>query len=147
MPVANRLTATIAAAAIALSGVTAAPARADSNDLIKLVLGAAVIYGIAKEVDRRNDKKKARNHARYDPKPDSAAIQRKIDRAARYCAVDVRDHRGVTTYYDKQCLRRAGITRRLPAYCEYDLRLTKGTSRVYDGQCLREAGLKIGAGR
>jgi hypothetical protein len=60
--------ATVAALAIAITGISAAPARAGDNEVaaaIAVLLGLAVVGTV---INKRNDDKKTRQHA-YTPRP------------------------------------------------------------------------------
>lgn len=167
------ITATAAAAAVAVTAVTAsaAPARASSDDLLKLLAGAAAV-GIIVTGLERSSRAKPRDHGRIDPAPDrhgkglgargrdhgQGAHGRGKGRAAhrhhrsttaipQHCQMRTRGNQRGESYYSPRCLRAAGLTSRtLPRQCETRMRSRNGHVRVYSGRCLRNAGFRV-AGR
>lgn len=130
----NRL-ASIAAAAVAATGIALAPApatAADGNDIAKIIAGIAVAGIIAKAIDDRKDRKRAESRATSNQFPRFGSIEdrdrRVIDGRIRpYDPYDYRhgpkDGRG----YKKQAL---------PEQCLLTVETARGDRLAYDARCL-----------
>lgn len=146
------ITATAAAAAIAVTAVTAsaAPARASTDDLLKLLAGAAAVGIIATGLER-SSRAKPRDHGRIDPAPrnrgkghGTRGRHRSTTAIPQHCQLRTRGNRHGDSYYAARCLRAAGLTSRtLPRQCETRMRSRNGHVQVYSGRCLRNAGFRI----
>lgn len=126
----RRLTLMLAAGAIALAGlsVTARPARADAEDLLRFLAGAVVIAAIINAVDD--------NHTPHyiDPwtLPDS-------------CLETLRVDWRTFQVYNAHCLSRAGY-HNLPNRCARDFRIGYSGHNGYVAECLWESGYRRGSG-
>lgn len=129
------LTATLAAAALALAGVTAsaAPARAD-DQLIRFLAGATalVILFTALDSSSKSKSKPCRNCYTPQPLPGVCAVE-----------ISAQGH-GRQVYYGKDCLAQRGVnTARLPRQCEATVRSHRQTRQVYSASCLRSYGYPV----
>ncbi|MGC9419063.1 MAG: hypothetical protein ACP5EN_08810 [Rhodovulum sp.] len=130
------LIAPLLAAAIALTPMTATPARAD-DDVAKALLGALVLYGIAQGIDK-NDRKDNRR-AEQGRGWKGAARHRTIP---AQCVRTVENRHGPRRVAIERCLRREGV-RRLPDRCETSLRGRYGSRDAYSLRCLERAGFRV----
>lgn len=121
------LTSTLAAGALALSGMLAAPSPAQANDdLIKFLLGATAVAVIAHAARKGNAQVVVTPPANPHALPEHC---REI--------LHVR-HREVHVF-NAQCLQNAHI-RHLPDHCYEVVRTNHGNRGVYRAQCLSDAG-------
>jgi hypothetical protein len=116
----KRLTATLAAAAIALTGFSAAPAYADKNDAAKVLMGLAAIAILAQGLNQDKavqPKPAPKPHVKTSPRrPDcrpgrhGARDCRHVERKKpRVCLRQKWTHDGWKRYYSKPCLRAHGF--------------------------------------
>lgn len=158
----RKFIATILAAAIAVTGLTAAPARADSKDVARALAAIATIAIIAKTLDDSNRKRDTQHgYAPYRPAPQvhrpAPHVQRpatvhprplpnRVSRMAlpAQCLFSVNTRHGEKRVFGKRCLNETfQNARKLPQACETQLR-GKGPSRtVYTASCLRDYGYTI----
>lgn len=126
----RRMTALLAAAAIAFAGVAAAPtpARAQNEDLVRFLLGAAAVAVIVSAYD-------SRRQVRY--------IDRRTLPAA--CLETVRVNGRTVSLYNDTCLRRANYSG-LPGRCEVSLRTNHGRRVGYEQSCMQRQGYRAGGG-
>jgi hypothetical protein len=149
----HRVTATLAAAALALGGLaaTTAPANASDRDLLRFLAGAATIAIIAKGVSDHNRRGQAQAAPLPEPvrpgagrpgnhrPPHVAPVRLPQDCGARY---RVRGQ-GVLTYYGERCLQRSGIqTAALPQSCRQQVQTNRGPRPAFQGVCLQQAGFR-----
>ncbi|MBI1417032.1 MAG: hypothetical protein GC146_07410 [Limimaricola sp.] len=138
------LLAGVAAASLALSGLSATPAFADSGTQARnliIGLGALAIIGAA-----IND---SRSHAAPAPARPAPTRPDRFSRALPAQCLDRVDTRhGVVRLFDPSCLRAnyAGA-RHLPDNCMEVVRGRYGRERGYDPQCLAAAGYSVEAQR
>lgn len=122
----HRITAAIAAAAIALTA--AAPVRADSNDALKLALGAVGVGLLVHELDKKNREEAATvvddrwsddwtSRNRYD---DSFRKKGKIIPAQ--CIFDGKIRGRWREVVSSRCMTDFGVARRLPGECRVNVR-------------------------
>ena len=135
----NALTGTVIAAALALSSLAPAPARAaDAEDVLKLVLGIGAIYVIGKAIEN----KPARAAPVYRQENRSDASRHKVVPAE--CLRTYETRNGPVRGYSKPCLEQE-LRRpaRLPEACEMTLRTEYGRRDIYAPRCLRREGWQI----
>ncbi len=149
----RRLTATLAAGAVALGALAAgtSPANASDRDLLRFLAGAATIAIIAKAA---RDRDRGRAEAAPLPQPVRPGHQTRPGqhrppqhaqvRLPAQCADRYRVRgQGVMTYYGERCLRRAGVdTRVLPNSCRQQVQTQSGPRLAYQGACLQQAGFR-----
>lgn len=131
----RKLAATSAAAAVALAGFTAAPARADNDDLLKLLAGAAIIGIIAHESRKDRDR-------RHTPAPPPAPAPIASITLPAQCITTLRTPKGWRGFYYKRCTDRI-MNRRLPEACLRELNTETGPQLAYAEPCLVDRGYRI----
>lgn len=141
MTMTRRLVAPLLAAAIAVTPMAASPARAN-DDLAKALLGALVIYGIAKGVqaqERRDDRRVERRaddrHGWQKGGPRGRIIPAQ-------CVRRVDWRRGTTHIVPERCLEREGF-RNLPDRCAISISGPGSRRDVYGLSCLQQAGYRV----
>lgn len=150
------LLAFVLSATLAVTGLAAAPARADTNDIGKVLLGVAAIAVIAK-VASDNKKQRAapvysaptrnetRNHAAPIPQRHVRANRKELPRA---CFGQYDTRRGALRGFGARCLQnnmRHHV--RLPAACAQQVRTRHGRETIYAARCMRDYGYTIERGR
>ena len=152
--------ATIAAVAIAITGFSAAPARAGDDDLAKalaVILGLAVV-GTA--INKRNDDKKARQHApvhkprvephrvqprhgHIQPRPLPRHVNRKL--LPQRCLFNLQTERGRNIQgFGQRCLNRHyQYTNALPQQCTRRVWTRNGWGYAYGARCLDKFGYQL----
>lgn len=135
----KKATATLLSATIVLTSLTAAPARAASDeDLIKLLFGIAAIAIIADA---------ARDHEpQSEPETQTRHIPRRHRILPSECLVEVDARRGPdVTMFGRRCLERNyRFAARLPEACLVTVENRRGRERVgYTPRCLVRRGFRI----
>ncbi|TCP39823.1 hypothetical protein [Rhodovulum marinum] len=140
MTLTRTLIAPILAAAIALTPMTATPARAD-DDIAKALLGALVLYGIAESIDTdKRDNDRRADRGRDDRQGWQGAARSRAIPAQ--CVRTVETREGPRRVAVERCLRREGV-HRLPDRCEMPLRGRNGGRDAYSLRCLERAGFRV----
>lgn len=130
----RRLAGLVTGGAVALSLILGAalPAHADrKDDLARALIGALVVGAIVKGLDDR---------ATPAPAPEPV----RSNRVPAVCAISIDGARQSVTLFPESCLRREGLTQRLPRGCANSARIFGREDRVYSAQCLRDAGFRVG---
>jgi hypothetical protein len=155
----RKFIASILAVSIAVTGLTAAPAKADNEDLFRFLAGATALVIIGKALDKDSSASTTReihvrpghghggyrgpHDRRYDPRP------ARDSRTHRYtlpgqCRNSFWTPDGKQRYMDNRCLHKNyGYTQDLPKRCEitfYDKNVRK---RGYSIRCLKDNGYRI----
>ncbi|MGR3290906.1 MAG: hypothetical protein ACU0C9_06875 [Paracoccaceae bacterium] len=145
------LTASIVALSIALSSLSAAPARAASNDdLGRIFAGALTLFIIGKALQ---DSKKSNNTVsrfRYDDAVRTVPRARHTKkRLPQECYFKMRTDRGSRGVYGKICLNELmRHANRLPRACRDTVRVRYGRrAEVYGAPCLKRHGYKVAGHR
>jgi len=153
---ARKIAATLAAGAIALGAITATsiPARANTDDIARLLAGIATLALL--DQSRRNMQPAAGpvHHLQAKPQPQQPGWGHVPHRPAPphvpqhartptaglpgVCAIRIEGTRDA--FYPARCLRDQGIRAELPNRCARQMRSPRGVRTVYSGACLREAG-------
>jgi hypothetical protein len=142
----SRFTGLLAAAAIALTGLSAQPAAAQDRDLARFLAGAALVAIIATAASRNRAEAEAPRYGqRYGQHQRGHAWGRRAVLPAS-CSIQVRNRGRNELLYNQRCLERAGF-HRLPRQCERELRTNRGSRTVLSGACLQQAGFRVEAGR
>lgn len=147
--------------------LTPVPAAADGEDLAKALAGLAVLGLIAKAVDDRNDRRKARAAEvsrlnTFDDRRGTRIIGGELRRpgeahrrghgSARYKSVALPDRclrlldtdRRDRLVYARHCLNRNyRHANRLPERCEWQVRTDRGLRTVYGARCLARDGWQV----
>ncbi|WP_299501158.1 hypothetical protein [uncultured Roseobacter sp.] len=151
----RKFIATIVAAALAVTAIGSAPARAD-EDLLRALAAIAGIAIVGKVIHDRNKREKERNtvtrnahkapvyqnHGRvYDlkPRPLPKRAQRKLLPGA--CLRSAETRQGRLRYFGQHCLKRNyKFVNRLPNACAVRVR---GHGLGYEARCLRNQGYQL----
>lgn len=123
----RQLTMIVAVGALFLAGlsVTARPAKADADDILRFLAGAIVVGAIVNAID---DNHTPRYYGRWTL-PNS-------------CLETIRVNRRNVDSYNARCLSRAGY-HDLPNRCRYEFRVNGGRTRTgFIAECLYEAGYR-----
>lgn len=140
----RKLTAAVAAAAIAISGMFATPAAAlDQDETLRLLLGALAVGVLVKEL---NDKNKDELRANQVDRR-SQHVSSRYRTIPSECVFEVRTRRGWRDVVGKRCVERSSFRGQLPAACAFEVRGERRDRTVYSVNCLRDRGLKVGANR
>jgi len=148
---------TVAAAAIALVGVSAAPAHAEQNDVAKAlaaVLGIAVIGKIIHDRNKRDDDvvqrrrpddRVSRPHRHVDPvhpRPLPRRANRKL--LPQNCFRSFDTHQGRVRMFGRNCLQKHyAFADRLPRECRQRIKTHRGKRVGYGARCLRDYGYQL----
>lgn len=153
--------AAISALAIAITGFSAAPARAGDDDVAKalaVILGLAVVGTV---INKRNDDKKARqqvhtqhqshkSHKVHKPRHDYVKprpLPRKVDRRLlpQHCLYNLRTDRGHPIQaFGHNCLSRSySFTNSLPNHCAQRVQTRHGYGYAYGAHCLSKQGYQL----
>ena len=155
----SRLTATLAAAVLALGTVLPAPAAAmDDKDrrLLTLLLGAAAVGVIINEANKNKNRPAPQVAHRYDDdsflygddrdwRRDRHRWQHRTSPAE--CVLSLRGSRGPRDVVSARCLTEFGLRRELPAECAFEVDAGWGSRKVYGTRCLRQNGYRIAEAR
>jgi hypothetical protein len=141
--IARRLTATLAALALALAGMTATamPARAQGDEFARILLGALTLAIIGSAIAGASQPKPVRPPPVWGPPVWGPPVVHPPRPAPTtwlpaHCAIDI----GGRTFFGEVCLNRAGFAHRLPQSCARQVHTPRGWRIAYDGHCLRQAG-------
>jgi hypothetical protein len=151
----RKFIALIIAAATAIAGfaASAAPARADAEDVAKALAGIAALVIIGKAIEDRNDRRD-RGHVTQNyhrplpqvtPRPLPPQVQRKFLPAS--CLRSVQTRRGEQSFFGARCLQQNyRHANRLPQACSVQVPTQRGWRYGYDPRCLRQSGYRIARG-
>ncbi len=120
----------VVAAALVFAGISAAPARANSNeDIAKFLIGLGAVAIIAKAIDQKSDS-------------DSKATTRNYDRYNNRVVTRSRSDR-VVSVPDRKKKKKAKLSRALPASCLRTYSAGRNDRRLYSGRCLSRLPYKL----
>lgn len=158
----RKFIATILAAAVAITGIAATPARADAADVARALAAIATVAIIAKTLDNSRDRKRVddRHLSSHPPRiehlpaphPQRPATlhprplpDRVTSRALpSECLFSVHTRHGNKRVFGKQCLNQTyRQARSLPRDCEVQLRGQGRPRDVYTASCLRDYGYTL----
>ncbi|MFU8883142.1 MAG: hypothetical protein ACNA7Q_12315 [Rhodobacterales bacterium] len=168
---ARKFIASVLVAAVAITGFSVAPARADIRDLAQAAAGIAAVAIIANQLNKSRDRSQeslsSRNHLGVFGTPHYSKPQHKQfqqgygghqviqprplpNRVARRalpaaCVMTLSDQRGrPVSVLGERCLQKNyRDARNLPGACSVDIRGQRNWSRAYDATCLSRAGYTI----
>ena len=133
-----RFMALVVAVAVAMGLLaTAAPARADNDDLAKALAALAIVGIIASTVN--NNRPRQQEHIYHPPQPV------RVPRVPAVCGIEIQGQRTSATVYGENCLREEGFDWRLPERCARPARIYGRNDRIYTEHCLRDAGFRTGS--
>ncbi|MGB3246940.1 MAG: hypothetical protein WBB25_20580 [Sulfitobacter sp.] len=159
---------TIAAAAIAITALGAAPARADQDDVsraLAALLGVAVIGAIIHD-NKRDDRADQRQHRQpvyspprhqqprvYNPPRqrhvEPRPLPRKVDNRLLpgQCLSTFQTRRGTYRGFGKNCLaNNYRFSNNLPNRCLISVKTRRGHGNAYEARCMRDAGYRLARG-
>ncbi|MEY8839332.1 hypothetical protein AB9K41_09920 [Cribrihabitans sp. XS_ASV171] len=150
----RKFIALIVSTAIAVTGLSAAPARAaDPHDILGGIAALAIIGAAINHYDKKRDRERSyqppvtRNQPVYDRHHDRPARQLP-ERVRRYnlpseCLRQF-DSLGRRPVLGSRCLERNyRWAHKLPRGCEVAVREGRGHRRAYDMRCLRQQGYRV----
>lgn len=153
----RKITTTIAAAAVALTSLSVAPARADSDDAARALAALLGLVVIGKIIHDSNDDDEVvtrrrpadpvlRPHRRtVEPRPLPRRVHRKLLPQECFRSFDTRD--GRVRMFGRKCLeKRYDRVDRLPRRCARQIETYRGTRVGYEARCLRRKGYRLSRG-
>ncbi|WP_425040519.1 hypothetical protein [Primorskyibacter sp. S187A] len=131
------------AASLAVTSISATPARAELNDIEKLIFGATTLFilGAAIEAEKR-DNKKSKKHKKHSSKKSG----KKHAKAPlpRFCLRTVRSYQGDRRLFGQRCLQNNyRQVNALPGRCKTFVQGPRGTRIGYRPRCLKNAGYRV----
>ncbi len=153
----RKFIALIVSTAIAVTGLSAAPARAaDPHDILGGIAALAIIGAAINHYDKKRDRERqrtyqppvTRNHPQYNHGGPRLPARPLPDRVARYdlpsqCLRQF-DSLGRRPVLGSRCLERNyRWAHKLPRGCEVVVREGRGNRRAYDTRCLRQQGYRV----
>jgi hypothetical protein len=149
----RKFIASILAVSIAVTGLTAAPAKADSDDLVRFLAGATALVIIGRALDDNDRHTPTRRHTaghgrayddNYIPPERRHEPRRSRYSLPRECRSSFWTPDGKQRYLDRRCLRHNyDYTHSLPKRCKitfYDKNVRK---RGYSIPCLKDNGYRL----
>ena len=149
--------ATVVAASIAITGLSALPARADQDDVAKALAALAGIAIIAKIIrDNKDDEQTVTR--RYPAYPDPVIrpghprkvyprpMPHRVDRRLlpQHCFRSYDTRQGRYHMFGRRCLKNNyRFARELPQRCALRIRTRDGIRSGYDARCLRRSGYSL----
>lgn len=145
----RKMTATLAAAAMTLSGFAATPAQAlDRGEATRLLLGLGALAVIANEVSKNRDESDRRATPRHvDVKPYKPNKRHKtnVNRSLPpQCETAVPTRKGERRYFGRPCLQKSGFRAELPNKCASTLDFGRREVVAYEKNCLLKRGYRVG---
>lgn len=136
--------ATIAAAAIAITGVSAAPARAGDDEVgaaLAALLGLAIVGAVIH--DKNKDKKRRHVvHTPVHPKPIPPRVNRKL--LPQQCLRSFNTHQGKARIFGQRCLNQNyRFAQNLPAACHRQVWTSRGWRAGFGARCLNRHGYQL----
>jgi len=141
----KQMLAGLMSASLVLGGVTATPARADSNDLAKALFGIAAIAIIGTAIqNNRVTTRVTPQPAPQRPAPRPGHIPARARVLPSSCLIDYQTRRGQGLMLGSDCLsRNYRYAQLLPQQCEVDVRQRRRTISGFDPSCLRYEGFRL----
>ena len=134
----KHLTALTLSAAIALTSLTATPARADSEDVAKVLGGLTLLFILGKALE---DDRKATVTRHVTPRPTAKPPRKRAKVIPSQCYRELASNGRVVRGYGARCMqnnvRRAGS---LPPQCIRKVQTHRGQRHLYRPKCLRQNG-------
>ncbi|MGH1354534.1 MAG: hypothetical protein ACRBBS_05595 [Thalassovita sp.] len=157
----RKFIASILAASIAVTGLTAAPAKAGNDDLVRFLAGATALVIIGRALDSDNSHASASevhvrpgrayddNHRYQDRRNDPRSARDSDRRTSRYalprqCRSSFWTPDGRQRYLDRRCLKRNyDFTRDLPKRCKIKFFDNNVKKSGYSIRCLKDNGYRM----
>jgi len=132
----KRILASVLAASIALTSLAAAPARADSGEIGRFLLGAGALFIIGSAINNNN---RGRVVTRRDADPVYRVQPRRVVPSA--CLRVNRWNNGPRRFFGRRCLNNhMNYVSQLPGQCLRTFWTDRGQRTVYSAHCLRHKG-------
>ncbi|MEX0311444.1 MAG: hypothetical protein AB3N17_14505 [Tateyamaria sp.] len=138
--------AAVAAAAIAITGFSAAPARANDDQVgaaLAALLGLAIVGAVIH--DKNKDKKRRQTvnvPAPVHPKPIPPRVNRKL--LPQQCLRSFNTHQGKARIFGQRCLNNNyQFARNLPAACHRQVWTDRGWRAGFGARCLKKHGYQL----
>ena len=136
--------AAIAAVAIAITGFSAAPARAGDDEVgaaLAALLGLAIVGAVIH--DKNKDKKRRQVvHAPAPPKPIPPRVNRKL--LPQHCLRSFHTHQGKARIFGQRCLNQHyKFARSLPQACHRQVWTDRGWRAGFGARCLNRHGYQL----
>lgn len=134
----------VTAAAIAITGFTAVPARAGEDEVgaaIAALLGLAIVGAVIHE--KKKDKKKRHTvHTPVHPKPLPKRVNRKL--LPQHCLRSFNTDRGYRRMFGQRCLNKSyHHVHSLPHTCHREIYTDRGWRGGYSARCLNRHGYQL----
>jgi len=144
----RKFIALIITATIAITGFSAAPARADADDLAKALAGIAALAIIGKASHDRRDRDEVnkRQHVHRDHKLKPRPLPKRAARNAlpAQCLRQAESDRGQIRVFGARCLERNyRFANQLPRGCTERVWTQRGWRWAYGARCLRRQGFEV----
>lgn len=155
----TKFTAGLMALSLAIGGFSAAPARADGEDVAKVLGGLLTLYVIGKAIDdNKSDKKQTASKPKQPNKKkthDHPHKENPFDRMHRKpglsyvipseCIMTARGRHGgpQLVAFDKCLKRKRPVQAHLPVACETRVSTRHGKSKAYEMGCLTNFGYRV----
>lgn len=156
----KKLFTALIAGSIAIAGMTATPARADSEDVAKVIVGIAALSIIAKALDNDDrgyvhrtrpypdqDYYDRKHDKRYKPRPvhkHPGKVHKARKNLPANCVRRHETHRGRLVFLGRQCLKNNyRHFSSLPNSCKVQSNTYKGMRYGYQISCLRHKGYRL----
>lgn len=143
----RKFIALIIATAVAVTGLSAAPARADENDLVKFLAGFAALAIIGSAIHNRDRDDAPVTHYVTPPKhpipPRPLPPQVSKLQLPQQCLHTYSVHNKPRRLFGARCLKRTySYNNSLPRACQFQFRHGNETRTGYEPVCLRERGYR-----
>ncbi|APX12993.1 hypothetical protein [Tateyamaria omphalii] len=134
----------VAAAAIAITGFSAAPARAGDDEVgaaLAALLGLAIVGAVIH--DRNKDRKKRHTvHTPVHPKPVPKRVNRKL--LPQQCLRSFHTNQGQRRVFGQRCLHNHyQFAHSLPQTCRREFYTDRGWRRGYGARCMSRHGFQL----
>ena len=143
----------LVALSLAISGVSAVPARASDQDVARIIGGLATLFIVGKAIEHSKSKSKRTSTEKRTIDDSGTHPRRDVDRFGRTnafeipnaCVVSVRGrHERIQTVAMESCVmreRRSAVP--LPRACETRVNTKRGRMEAYDVGCLNNFGYRV----
>ncbi|MFC3612191.1 hypothetical protein ACFORG_00340 [Lutimaribacter marinistellae] len=153
----RKFIALVVSTAIAITGLSAAPARAaDPHDILGGLAALAILGAAINHYDKKRERERARsyqppvtrNHSYHDQPGPRLPAKKLPDRVRQYdlpsqCLRQVDSYRRGPVLGSRCLQRNYAWADRLPRSCEVDVRMGDRFRRAYDTRCLRQQGYRV----
>lgn len=136
----KKLMTLLLSASLAVTSITATPARAN-EDVGKVLAGIAALAIIGTAVNKHKHRKEEKRVTRKAPSQNWAPVpqRRNVKRAPQKCLRNIWTHRGNREVFGARCMIQ-NSTAQLPSRCLRQVKVKQGPSQFYSKQCLRQNG-------